>query len=62
MKISLPGGKSDNTGGVKDLDGDGQPGLELLVDDQQWIILAVPAAKQNKVEQDMTRQTVTKAA
>ena len=62
MKISLPGGKSDNAGGVKDLDGDGQPGLELLVDDQQWIILAVPAAKQNKVEQDMTRQTVTKAA
>ena len=34
MKISLPGGKSDNAGGVKDLDGDGQPGLELLVDDQ----------------------------
>ncbi len=52
----LPRGKSDNAGSVEDFDGNGQSGLELLMNDQQWIILAVPTVKQNLAKFGMTRQ------
>ena len=47
----LPWSESDDAWRVEDLDGNGQTGFELLVDDEQRVVLAVPA-EQNKVAWD----------